>query len=137
GRDAKARGDVLAYDLGRVHENADTDIPRLKEGRVSAQFWAAFVPSKTPQPARAVLEQIDVILRLEEAHPDVFLPARRADHIELAKKAGKIASLIAVEGGVGLENSLGPLRVWHAAGVRLMTLCHNETLDWVDSTTDE
>ncbi len=53
-----------------------------------------------------------------------------------AKSMGKIASFVAVEGGVGLENSLSPLRIWHAAGVRLMTLCHNETLDWVDSATD-
>ena len=64
------------------------------------------------------------------------MPARRAADYEKAKAAGKIASFIAVEGGVGLENSLSPLRIWHAAGVRLMTLCHNETLDWVDSATD-
>ncbi|MBV8566685.1 MAG: dipeptidase [Methylobacteriaceae bacterium] len=132
-----ARGDVIAYDLTRVHERADTDIPRLKEGRVSAQIWAAFIPSKTQQPARAALELIDVILRIEEAHPDVFLPARRSSDIERAKRAGKIASIIGIEGGVGLENSLSPLRVWHAAGARLMTLCHNETLDWIDSATDE
>jgi membrane dipeptidase len=136
GKDPQAKGDVLAYDLTKVHERGDTDIPRLREGRVAAQFWAAFVPTKVVGPARAVLELIDIILRIEAAHPDVFLPARRASDIMLAKQAGKIASFIAVEGGVGLENSLGPLRVWHAAGARLMTLCHNETLDWVDSTTD-
>src|SRR5271165_4813103 len=134
--DRVARGDVLAYDLTRVHEGGDTDIPRLREGRVGAQFWAAFQPTNAPHPARTTLEQIDLIRRIEEAHPDVFLPARRAADYAKAKAAGKIASFIAVEGGVGLENSLSPLRIWHAAGVRLVTLCHNETLDWVDSATD-
>ena len=134
--DRAARGDVVAYDLNRVHERADTDIPRLREGMVGAQFWAAFQPTNAPHPARTALEQIDLIRRIEEAHPDVFLPARRAADYARAKSMGKIASFVAVEGGVGLENSLSPLRIWHAAGVRLMTLCHNETLDWVDSATD-
>jgi membrane dipeptidase len=134
--DRAARGDVLAYDLLRVHEGADTDIPRLREGMVGAQFWAAFQPTSAPHPARTAMEQIDLIRRIEEAHPDVFLPARRALDYATAKARGKIASFIAVEGGVGLENSLSPLRIWHAAGVRLMTLCHNESLDWVDSATD-
>ena len=134
--DRAARGDVIAYDLTRFHERADTDIPRLREGMVGAQFWAAFQPTDAPRPARTTLEQIDLIRRIEEAHPDVFLPARRAADYARAKAEGKIASFIAVEGGVGLENSLSPLRIWHAAGVRLMTLCHNESLDWVDSATD-
>ncbi len=134
--DRAARGDVLAYDLLRVHEGADTDIPRLREGMVGAQFWAAFQPTSASHPARTTMEQIDLIRRIEEAHPDVFLPARRASDYAKAKARGKIASFIAVEGGVGLENSLSPLRIWHAAGVRLMTLCHNESLDWVDSATD-
>jgi membrane dipeptidase len=134
--DRAARGDVLAYDLRRVHEGADTDIPRLREGMVGAQFWAAFQPTNAPHPSRTAMEQIDLIRRIEEAHPDVFLPARQASDYAKAKALGRIASFIAVEGGVGLENSLSPLRIWHAAGVRLMTLCHNESLDWIDSTTD-
>jgi len=134
--DAEARGDVLRYDLTRVHPEGDTDIPRLREGRVGAQIWAAYVPTDLPNPSRATLEQIDTILRIEEAHPDTFLPARKASDIARAHRAGKIASIVSVEGGVGLENSLAPLRVWHAAGVRLLTLCHNGTLDWVDSATD-
>ena len=76
--DRAARGDVVAYDLNRVHERADTDIPRLREGMVGAQFWAAFQPTNAPNAARTALEQIDLIRRIEEAHPDVFLPARRA-----------------------------------------------------------
>ena len=134
--DREARGDVLAYDLTRVHPRGDTDIPRLRLGHVGAQFWAAFQPTNAPHPARTTLELIDTILRIESGHPDVFLPARRASDFARAKKAGKIASYIVIEGGVGLENSLAPLRVWHAAGARMLIPCHNETLDWVDSATD-
>src|SRR5271157_4990261 len=76
--DAQARGDVVAYDLLRPHQDGDTDIPRLREGRVGAQFWAAFQPTSAPHPARTALEQIDLIRRMEESHRDVFLPARRA-----------------------------------------------------------
>lgn len=135
--DPIAKGDVAAYDLTRMHQDGDTDIPRLRAGRVGAQIWAAFIPSEIGQPARATLEQIDVILRMHEAYPDIFLPVMKAADIRRAKRLGRIASIMAVEGGVGLENSLSPLRVWYAAGARLMTLCHNGTLDWVDSATDE
>lgn len=135
--DAHARGDVAAYALERQRNDGDTDIPRLREGRVSGQVWAAYIPTESPHPGRTVLEQIDTILQINALHPDVFLPVKRASDFMRAKKAGKIASMLAVEGGVGLENSLAPLRVWHAAGARLMTLCHNGTLDWCDSATDE
>ncbi len=135
-QDPSARGDVFAYDLTRIHERGDTDIPRLREGRVGAQFWSAFQPTSAPHPARTTLELIDTILRMEAAHPDVFHPARSADDFARAREAGKIASFIVVEGGVGLENALAPLRIWHAAGARMLIPCHNETLDWVDSATD-
>jgi membrane dipeptidase len=135
-QDPSARGDVFAYDLTRVHERGDTDIPRLREGRVGAQFWSAFQPTSAPHPARTTLELIDTILRMEAAHPDVFHPARSADDFMHAQVVGKIASFIVVEGGVGLENALAPLRIWHAAGARMLIPCHNETLDWVDSATD-
>ncbi len=134
--DKDARGDVKAYDLNRVQQRGDTDIPRLREGMVGAQFWAAFQPTNAPHPARTALEQIDLIRRMEEAYPETFLPARKAGDVARAKRLGKIASFITVEGGVGLEESLAPLRIWQAAGVRLMTLCHNESLSWVDSATD-
>jgi membrane dipeptidase len=135
-RKSPAKGDVRAYDLSRRHDDGDTDLPRLKAGRLSGQIWAAFIPTEAEKPARAVLEQIDIILQMHEAHPDVFLPAKKPSDFVRARRLGRIASMIAVEGGVGLENSLGPLRVWHAAGARLVTLCHNGTLDWVDSATD-
>jgi membrane dipeptidase len=132
----KAKGDIAAYDLAKPHQETDTDIPRLKAGRLTAQFWAAFVPTRATNPARYALEQIDVARRIAETYPDVFLQATKASDVRRAKAAGKIASFITVESGIGLENSLDPLRIWHAAGVRILTLCHNETLDWIDSATD-
>lgn len=135
--DGQAQGDVIAAKLDEARQGRDTDIPRLKAGGVAAQFWAAFIPTHVAHPARTTLEQIDLIKRMEAAHPDVFLPARRPGDVMRAKRAGKIASFIAVEGGAGLENSLELLRIFHDLGARYMTLCHNETLDWVDSTTDE
>jgi membrane dipeptidase len=131
-----AKGNVATFQPDIVHENHDTDFPRLKAGKVVAQFWASFIPTRSPHPGRRVLEVMDVILQMEEQYPDALLPARAASDVEEARKQGKIASFITVEGGVGLENSLSPLRIWYAAGMRLMTLCHNETLDWVDSATD-
>ena len=135
--DPTAKGDVAAYKLTRERNDGDTDIPRMRRGKVAGQVWAAYVPTDIPHPARATLEQIDIILQIERTHPDVFLPARRVDDVMKARRMGKIASIVAVEGGVGLENSLAPLRIWHAAGARLMTLCHNGTLDWIDSATDD
>ena len=136
-QDRAARGDVIAYDLTRVHEKGDTDIPRLREGQVGAQFWAAFQPTSAPHPARTTLEQIDLIRRIGGGPSRRVLARAHAPRISRARKqAGKIASYIVVEGGVGLENALAPLRIWHAAGARMLIPCHNETLDWVNSATD-
>ncbi len=115
----------------------DTDIPKLKAGGLSAQFWAAYIATNTPHPLRTTLEQIDLIHRLNERYPDVFMPALTSSDIARAKSAGKIASFVAVEGGVALEDSLEILSIFYRLGARYMTLCHNETISWVDSTTDE
>ena len=136
-RHSAAGGDLAAYDLTREHLETDTDIPRLRRGRLAGQFWAAFVPSNVADPCRYTLDQIALIRRMNAVHADVFLPATRPAHLASAKKAGKIASYIAVESSIGLNGSLEPLELWHALGVRYLTLCHNETLDWVDSATDE
>src|ERR1700729_1919071 len=88
--DRAARGDVVAYDLNRVHERADTDIPRLREGMVGVQFWAAFQPTNAPNAARTALEQIDLIRRIEEANPDVFLPVWRAADYATSRSLDKI-----------------------------------------------
>ncbi|MEQ1616363.1 MAG: dipeptidase, partial [Hyphomicrobiaceae bacterium] len=133
---SRANCDVRAFDLAKSHQSYDTDIPRLKKGRLDAQWWAAFVPTRVTNPGLVTMEQIDVALQIAAAHPDVFLAATKSSDIARAKREGKLASFVTVESGVGLDNSLAPLRIWYAAGVRLMTLCHNETLDWVDSSTD-
>ncbi len=131
------KGDVAGYDLRKIHNDGDTDIPRLRQGRVGGQVFAAFIPSEIPHPTRATLEQIDIIRRINETYPETFHPVLKSTDFARAKRLGKIASMASVEGGVGLENSLAPLRLWHALGVRLMTLCHNGTLDWCDSATDD
>ena len=134
--DGTARGDVARYGADRVHQETDTDLPRLRQGKVAAQWLAAYIPSEIANPGRTVLEQIDIVRQMTDRHGDLVLAATSPGDIAKARKQGKTAIFLAVEGGVGLENALAPLRIWHAAGARLMTLCHNDSLDWVDSATD-
>jgi membrane dipeptidase len=134
--DGNARGDVARYGADRVHQETDTDLPRLREGKVAAQWLAAYIPSEIANPGRTVLEQIDIVRQLTDRHSHLVMPATTPGDIAKARKQGKTAIFLAVEGGVGLENAIAPLRIWHAAGARLMTLCHNDSLDWVDSATD-
>jgi len=134
--DKEAQGDPARYRLDQRRNSGDTDIPRLREGRVAAQLWAAFVPPKEPQPASYALQQIALIRRMNAVYADDFLPALRASDVKRAKRLGKIASFITVENGAAIENRLDALDAYYDLGVRLMTLCHNSTLDWVDSATD-
>lgn len=135
--DPQARGDVAAFGLDQRRNSGDTDIPRLRDGKVAAQFWAAFVPPGEQRPASYALQQIALIRRMNELHPDAFLPALRASDVKRAHRKRKIASFIAIENGAAIENRLDALDAYYDLGVRLMTLCHNSTLDWCDSATDK
>jgi membrane dipeptidase len=115
-----------------------TDIPRLRAGGVGGQFWSVYVPATlTPvEAAKATFEQIDTVKRMVAAHPDVFELATTADDIERIHRRGRIASLIGMEGGYSIDDSLGLLREFHDAGARYMTLTHSKTTTWGDSATD-
>ena len=127
-------------DLSQNQEDLHTDIPRLRAGGVGAQFWAAYVPSHVAdegEAARYALEQIDVIHRMAQEYPETFEIAYSADDVVRIHREGKIASLIAVENGQAIENSLALLRMYYRLGVRYMTLTHSDTTDWADSATDD
>lgn len=115
-----------------------TDIPRLRAGGVGGQFWSVYVPAgmEPVEAAKATFEQIDTVKRLVAAHPDVFELATTADDIQRIHRRGKIASLIGMEGGYSIADSLGLLREFHDAGARYMTLTHSATTSWADSATD-
>jgi membrane dipeptidase len=128
--------DVEAYDL-RTRTKGDTDLGRLREGGVGGQFWSVYVPAGIGTGfARTQLEQIDIARRVIARYPDRLALATTADEIESAMQGGRVASLLGMEGGHAIENSLGALRAYFDLGVRYMTLTHGKTLDWADSATD-
>ena len=131
-----APGDVVAYDL-RARTRGNTDLERLREGGVGGQFWSVYIPADLPGGfARTQLEQIDIARRVIARYPDRLAFAGTADEVERAMKGGRVGSLLGIEGGHAIENSLGALRSYFDLGVRYMTLTHGKTLDWADSATD-
>jgi membrane dipeptidase len=133
----EAPRDVEAYDL-RKRTPDDTDLARLKEGQVGAQFWSVYIPGeiKAEGYARVQLEQIDIARRIIARYPESLRLALTAGDIEAAFRQGKIGSLLGMEGGHAIENSLGALRAYFLLGVRYMTLTHNVTLAWADAALD-
>lgn len=126
------------YDVGglsRRRPEFHTDIPRLRAGGVGAQFWSVYVPSDLPEPEAVVatMEQIDAVYRMTAAYPADLAMAYTAGDIERATAAGKIASLIGIEGGHSLATSLGVLRSFARLGARYVTLTHNDNTSWADS----
>lgn len=115
-----------------------TDIPRLRAGGVGGQFWSVYVPASLEpvEAAKATFEQIDVVRRMVAAHPEAFELATTADDVQRIHRRGRIASLMGIEGGYSIDDSLGLLREFHQAGVRYMTLTHSTTTTWADSATD-
>src|SRR6185437_10005363 len=135
----------LAADTSNLHgkDGSDvhlmTDIPRLRKGHVGAQFWSVWIPASVsgPEAVQMTLEQIDIVRTMVAKYPKDFEMAYTADDIERIEKSGRIASLVGVEGGHQIDNSLPVLREYYALGARYMTLTHFKNTDWADSATDK
>lgn len=135
--DAAHPMDLEHYDL-RQRTPHETDLARLKQGKLSAQFWSVYVPGEQKGGwAVTQLEQIDLARRLIARYPERLVLATRSSDIARAKREGKIASFIGMEGGHVIENSMGALRAYYDLGARYMTLTHNSTLDWADAALGE
>jgi membrane dipeptidase len=146
---AKPANDIEAYDL-RKPTSGMTDLARLREGIVGAQFWSVYVPgepddatyrrngkvSSTPGYGRVQLEQIELAKRMIAKYPDKLQLALSTKDIYAARKAGRLPSMLGMEGGHAIENSLEVLRAYYDMGARYMTLTHNVTLDWADAALD-
>jgi len=133
----KAPRDVAAYDL-RTRTTGHTDLSRMAQGQVGAQFWSIYIPGEIKDSgyAKVQLEQFDIARRVIALYPDRLALALTADDIERSFKRGRVASLLGMEGGHAIENSLGALRSYYDLGARYMTLTHNVTLDWADAALD-
>jgi membrane dipeptidase len=116
-----------------------TDLPRLAQGRVGAQFWSVFVPVSLAGDGAvaATLEQIDFVRGMIHRYPDALELALTAADVERIFAAGRVASLMGAEGGHSIASSLGVLRSLYELGVRYLTLTHNANVGWADSATDE
>jgi membrane dipeptidase len=139
--------DSFGGDLSKVDLTGDTrtltpplhtDIPRLRQGRLGAQFWSVYVPAtlKGRDATEAVQRQIDITRRIVAQHPETFALADSADDIVRIHRAGKIASMFGIEGGEAINGDLAVLREFRASGVLYMTLTHSTNNGWVDSATD-
>ncbi|MFF5013396.1 dipeptidase [Streptomyces sp. NPDC001165] len=133
----QVRYDLDALDLAASQSaSLHTDLPRLREGGVGAQYWSVYVPSDQPDAVPATLEQIDGVRQMLARYPAQLAPALTAADMEAARADGRIASLMGAEGGHSIGNSLGTLRGLYALGVRYLTLTHNDNVAWADSATD-
>jgi len=133
----KAPRDVAAYDL-RTQTKGHTDLSRLAQGQVGAQFWSIYIPGEIKDSgyARVQLEEFDIARRVIARYPDRLALALTADDIQRSFKRRRVASLLGMEGGHAIENSLGALRSYYDLGARYLTLTHNVTLDWADAALD-
>jgi len=128
----------LSRDTSKLSPPLFTDIPRLRAGCVGAQFWAVFVPPVPggPPAVQMMFEQIDLVYRMAARYPDTFELALTADDVERIHRQGKIASLMGIEGGHSINNSLAVLRMAYDLGARYMTLTHTKNTDWADAAGD-
>jgi len=114
-----------------------TDIPRLREGRVGGQFWSVFVLCGMPDAVRATIEEIDIVRSFVAKHSDTFQLALTADDVEAAFAQGRIASLMGMEGGHSIDGSMAALRQFYQMGVRYLSLTHNCNNAWAESCCDD
>ena len=132
-----------SFDQADISKNVpklNTDIARLRQGNVGAQFWSVYVPSETAKDGTAfskTMEQIELVKAMVKRYPETFEMARTVNDIERIQKSGKIASLMGVEGGHCIEDSIENLRRLNKLGAGYMTLTHSDTLTWADAATDE
>ncbi len=127
------------FDLGERHTSGSIDIPRMREGGLSAIFFSIWIPSKVtgPTAVQKALEQIDAVREQVRTHPKDLVLATTAEQIRQARKEGKIAALMGVEGGHMINSDLDVLRKYAGLGVRYMTLTHSGNDEWADSSTDK
>ena len=133
-------GRLEAVDLAAGVAGFSTDIPRLRQGNVDAQFWSVYVPVEMGRQGLALqttIEQIELVREMVSRYPETFAVALDAAEVDRIRAEGRIASLIAVEGGHCIEDSLANLRRLFDLGARSMTLTHADTLSWADAATDE
>ena len=135
----RAGMDPAKLDIRNVRTDTMTDIPRLRQGGVGAQFWSVYVPASMAgqRAVTATLEEIDIVHRMIARYPDDFELALTADDVQRIFLQGKIASLIGMEGGHSIDSSLGALRMFARLGARYMTLTHSKNVPWADSATDK
>ena len=135
--DSILHGDVDGYDL-RKRAPGHTDLARFRKGMVGAQFWSIYIPGEIRDSgyARVQLEQFDIARRVIARYPEALQWAPTAGAVRRAFAAGKVGSLLGLEGGHAIENSLGTLRMYYEMGGRYMTLTHNVMLDWADAALD-
>ncbi|HEU0134232.1 MAG TPA: dipeptidase [Allosphingosinicella sp.] len=129
----------LDSDTSRLEARLQTDLPRMEKGGVGGQFWSVWIPAelKGDEAIRVTLEQIDIVHRMVKRYPARLETASTAADIRRIQKAGRIASLVGIEGGHQIGNSPAALRQFHALGARYMTLTHSKNNDWADSATDD
>jgi membrane dipeptidase len=134
----KAGKDVAKLDIRGRQPATMTDIPRMRQGGVGAQFWSVYTPPAMAgqQAVTATLEQIDIVHRMIARYPEALELALTADDVERIFRSGKIASLIGMEGGHSIDSSLGALRMFYRLGARYMTLTHSKNVPWADASTD-
>jgi membrane dipeptidase len=127
------------FDLGERHTDGSIDIPRMREGGLSAIFFSIWIPSKTmgAEAVKEALDQIDAVRETVRRHAKDLVLATTAEEVREAHKQGKIAALMGVEGGHMIGNDLSALRTFAALGVRYMTLTHMGNTEWADSSTDK